>query len=374
VRIIHIITGLGNGGAEGMLYRICKQQVRKAKINIKIISLSSNDWYSIKFNEIGVEVYKIKFQKNLFDFVKLFKLIKLLINLKPDIIQTWMYHSNLVGGILGYFFTNAKIFWNIRHTHLKIRYSKLSTIFISYILSLFSYFIPSRIIYCSLISKIVHENKLYDKKKSVIISNGYDNSFYPSKKLRISFRKKYKIAKHSFVIGFAARYHKEKNFNNLIKAFHLLSEKNSNFFLFLKGKDVCTNNNLLNRHIKNLPKNKYKLDKSPSNLIEFMNGIDLFVLPSLSESFPNVLAESMMCKTPVVSTDVGCARNIIFSTGGLVVPSNDSMALYNAIKKMYNVFKIKKKWNNIQNKSRNRILKKYNIQNINFKYEKLWKI
>jgi len=142
----------------------------------------------------------------------------------------------------------------------------------------------------------------------------------------------------------------------------------------LKGKDVCTNNNLLNRHIKNLPKNKYKLDKSPSNLIEFMNGIDLFVLPSLSESFPNVLAESMMCKTPVVSTDVGCARNIIFSTGGLVVPSNDSMALYNAIKKMYNVFKIKKKWNNIQNKSRNRILKKYNIQNINFKYEKLWKI
>ena len=103
-----------------------------------------------------------------------------------------------------------------------------------------------------------------------------------------------------------------------------------------------------------------------------MNGIDLFVLPSLSESFPNVLAESMLCKTPCISTDVGCSKSIIYSTGGLVVSSNNSNDLGKAIKKMYDQYLFKKKWNKIKVKSRQKILKKYNIKDISLKYLKLW--
>ena len=372
MRIVHIITVLGNGGAEGMLYRICKEQTSKSKLDIKIISLSSNDWYSLKFKKIGIKVYKINFQKNFYDFLKLIKLIKLIINLNPKVIQTWMYHSNLIGGIIGHLFTNANIYWNIRHTHLNIKYSKISTIFIAYFLSFFSYFVPSKIIYCSHRSKKVHENKFYDKKKSIFIPNGYDNTFYPSIKKRFSFRKKNKISKSTFVIGLAARFHPEKNFNNLIKAFNIFNKKNDNAFLFLKGKNVNSKNFLLKEYISDLPRTKYKLDNNPSNLVEFMNGIDLFVLPSLSESFPNVLAESMLCKTPAVSTNVGCAKSIISSTGGAVVATNDSFALLKALKKMHSMYKIKKKWNEIKHKSRNKIMKKYNIKKVSLEYEKLW--
>ena len=46
------------------------------------------------------------------------------------------------------------------------------------------------------------------------------------------------------------------------------------------------------------------------NLLEFYNGIDLLVLPSLSESFPNVVPESMLCSTPVLSSDAGCSKII----------------------------------------------------------------
>ena len=51
------------------------------------------------------------------------------------------------------------------------------------------------------------------------------------------------------------------------------------------------------------------------NLLEFYNGIDFLVLPSYSESFPNVVAESMLCTTPVLSSDAGCAKKIINNYG-----------------------------------------------------------
>lgn len=374
MNILHIITGLGNGGAEGMLYRISKEHNKNKNIEINIISLSENDWYSSQLNKIGIKVHKIDLKKNFLDIFKIIKLIRLLIKLKPDIIQTWMYHANLIGGVLGYLFTNANIYWNVRHTNLNLRYSKILTILIVYLSSLLSFFIPSKIIYCSTKSKKVHENKFYDKKKSIFIPNGYDDTFYPSLKLRRKFRKKNKIQNNCFVVGLAARFHKEKNFNNLIKSYKFFLKKNDQVFLYLKGKNVIHKNYLLKSYLLDIPKKKYKLDRDSTNLINFMNGIDLFVLPSFSESFPNVLAEAMLCETPCVSTDVGCAKNILSKTGGIIVPNNDSYALFNAIQKTYEIFKNKKKWSKVKKNSRRKIVTDYNIQKISLKYLNVWKV
>ena len=147
-----------------------------------------------------------------------------------------MYHANLIGGVLGYIFTKGEIFLEYKTHSTKNKYSKLFTIFTAYCLSPISYLIPSKIIYCSSKSRKVHEKKFYDSRKSILIPNGYDNTFYPSKKLRFKFRKKNKIFKSNFVIGLAARFHAEKNFNNLIKAFKLFSKNETDGILFLKGK------------------------------------------------------------------------------------------------------------------------------------------
>lgn len=372
MRVVHITTGLGNGGSEGMLYRICREHNKILNQEIHVINLSDNDWYESRLKKIGIKIHKVYFKKNILDIFQLILLAKLLVKLKPNIIQTWMYHANFIGGILGYCFTKAKIFWNIRHTRVSFQYSKLNTILIVNLSSFISLIIPKKIIYCSLESKKVHEDKNYDKKKGVFIPNGYDDTFFPSKFARKTFRKKYKLKKNNFVIGLAARYHKEKNFKNLINAFNLFSRNNNKVLLFLKGKNVSIKNSSLKENLSVISKKKFKLINNSKNILDFMNGIDLFVLPSFSESFPNVLAEAMLCETPCISTNVGAARDILYNSDDSIVPIDNSFILNKAIEKKYLIFKKKKRWNLIKKKSRKKIINNYNIKDISSKYLKLW--
>ena len=114
-----------------------------------------------------------------------------------------------------------------------------------------------------------------------------------SKRIRENFRKKHKIQSKQVVLGFAGRYAKQKNIPSLLSAFSKVIKKYKNVYLFMAGKDINQNNKELFKIIKKLDieKNVMLLNEQ-KNLLEFYNGIDLLVLPSLSESFP------MLCQSP----------------------------------------------------------------------------
>ena len=227
------------------------------------------------------------------------------------------------------------LFWNIRHSELNFQISKKKTILLSIICGLFSKFIPKKIIYCSQRSIDFHERQhLYSKKKAVLIYNGYNhNNYFNSNKLRKNFREKYKINNTEFVLGYAGRYAKQKNIFSLLSAFSNVSKKLDNIYLYMAGKDInIRNKDLVNKINKLKIKNRVIFLDEQKNLLKFYNGIDLLVLTSFSESFPNVIPESMLCCTPVLSSDAGCSKKII-NNFGFVIEQNNTKSITNYLRK-----------------------------------------
>ena len=127
----------------------------------------------------GIKVVSLNMKKNFMIIFKMFRLFLILKKLKPDIIQTWMYHSDFLGGIIGRLAGVKNIFWNVTSTNYVTNKSssKLSTRIIAKLCSYLSKFIPKKIITCSHEAIRVHTLIGYDKTKFVLIPNGFDTEF-----------------------------------------------------------------------------------------------------------------------------------------------------------------------------------------------------
>ena len=144
MQVLHIITSLGDGGAEALLYRMCKFDKEHNHI---VISIMDKQKYGPLLNEIGVVVHTLSFPKGKIKFSGFFKLYRLIKQIKPDVVQTWLDHADMIGGIVARLAGIKNIVWGVHHTALVKGESKLSTIFISKINVFLSYFIPKKIIY-----------------------------------------------------------------------------------------------------------------------------------------------------------------------------------------------------------------------------------
>ena len=285
-----------------------------------------------------------------------------------------MYHSNFISIFIRQIY-KKKIFWNIRHSELNLKISKISTIIISLIGGIFSRLIPAKIIYCSKKSINIHEKKhFYSAGKSALINNGFSQKeYFSSKSLNLKFKKKFKLKKTDILIGFAGRFAKQKNILSLIKAFSLIKSPGRNIYLFMAGKNINYQNTELVNQIKKFEINKsvFLLDEQKS-LVEFYNGIDFLVLPSHSESFPNVIAECMLCATPVISSKAGCAQDIV-SNQTFILNNNDYITIHKMLKKIINIkINYLNRWKKIKKYSRLQIIKKYSTEQMEKNYINTW--
>lgn len=364
--ILHIINSLEMGGAERNLYQICVNDKKNKHI---VISLTGSGHFSEAFKKRKIRVYEINIKKNLF---LIFKIVKIINTSKPSVIQTWMYNSDFVGSISSILALKTNLVWGIRHTNLIPAFEKKRTLIISKILAYLSYFITKKIIVCSSRAMQEHIKLGYNKKKMIYIPNGCDlDIFYPLTHNRKKILSELKIDESIPLLGSIGRYNFYKDFNNLFEALNIVKKKNILFNFLLVGKDNNKSNQQLAKLInQNGLGNRVYLMGLRNDVSKILNSLDLFILSSRSEAFPNVVMEAMACGTPCVVTDVGDASYIVEKTGWIVPPKNP-IELAKKIEIAINELK-SPNWQSIRASANLRIREKFTLETMINSYTKIW--
>lgn len=369
MKVVHVITGLDNGGAEGVLYRLVTYDQDNEHV---IISMMDEGKYGALLSEQGFVVHCLGMKSGKISVQAVLKLYKYLREASPDVVQTWMYHADLLGGIVARSLGIKKVFWNIRQSCFDERYVKSSTIKIANICSKLSTVIPSKIVSCSTRAVEEHIKLGYCKDKIVVIENGYDlDLFKADDSSRIETRNSLGIGQYP-VLGMVGRYNPQKDHKNLIHALSIVYKKGYQFELLLVGRDLNeSNTELLSIINKYGLKDKVHLLDQRADIQNIMNALDIHILSSASEGFPNVVAEAMACSTPCIVTNVGDSKLIVDKYGIVVEPRNAN-ELAEGIITMMDTMSNDKEWDCLKNDCSTHINKNFSIQSMVLRYNKVW--
>lgn len=369
-KVLHVITGLNNGGAEGVLYRLCTYSGVEQHI---VVSLTDEGLYGPKLKSAGIEVYALGMPRGRLRVTGLWRLYCLLRQIRPDIAQTWMYHADLLGGVVARLAGIRSVVWGVRSAYLDAHLMSRSTRFVARSCALLSHFIPKIITCCSREGVITHQRLGYSKDKFVFIPNGYDQHYFQQAvREGEQFRHAHNLSDNIPVLGMVARFDPNKDHKNLFRALNIVNKKNVIFQCLLIGPGITHENVQIHSWL-----SEYSLQGCihllgpRSDIPAIMHALDLFVLSSAGEAFPNVLAEAMACGTPCVATDVG-DTNLIIGGTGWIVPPNDSFSLADAIIHALLQFKNKQEWLRRQEQCRLRIEQNFSLDVMVHGFKNVW--
>jgi glycosyltransferase involved in cell wall biosynthesis len=329
IKVLHIITDLAApGGAETMLYRLLSR-MDKARFENEVISLTSLGEIVEKIHTIGVRVRALGMKRGVPDPIPVSRLFRWISRSQPQIVQTWMYHANLIGGLTARLATHASVVWAIHHVNLEPHVNKRLTIWIAKLCASMSDWFPSCIVCCSQAAALAHIKLGYGTKRMVVIPNGLDlNEFKPDPPARVSVREELGIGVDAIVIGIAARFHVLKDYRNFVQAAARLRTRFSDVHFVMCGFGVTPDNQELARWIEEAGLQTHcHLLGEQRNIARLFAASDIATSSSLSEAFPLSVGEAMACGTPCVVTDVGDSALIVGNTGRVVEPRDpDALA------------------------------------------------
>jgi glycosyltransferase involved in cell wall biosynthesis len=373
IKIVHLITDLNIGGAEMMLYKLISR-INRELFQSVVVSLRDIGLLGVRIKELGIPVCALSMQRGIPNPSGLWRLLKILRTERPQILQTWLYHADLLGLLAGKLARIPAIVWNVRCSYMDMKhYSRLSSLVLRVLTKLSPF--PDAIIANSEAGRIYHEHIGYSPKRWEIIPNGFDlNIFHPDPEARIKFRDELGLSINSLLIGFIARYDPMKDHKNFLQAVSILVNErfsHENVYFVLVGHGVDQNNSGLMRTIETLAIKKLVFLMGERNDIPNITAA-LDVASSSSsygEAFPNAIGEAMACGVPCVVTDVGDSAWIIGNTGRIVPPKNPR-ALAESWKELIDLKSEQRQ--ELGRLARQRIAENFSLDTIVHKYEALY--
>jgi len=328
INILHLITGLNTGGAEISLYNLLGNMDRSNFEN-QVISLIPVGEIGEKIRALEIPVTSLELRPGQVSLVALSSLVRELRSKRPDIIQTWMYHADLAGGLAACLAGSPPVVWGLHHTMTGTGAVKPATYSIVRVNALLSHILPARIVCCAEATRRTHALLGYSHNKLIVIPNGIDPAvFHPDEEARLAVRRELGIAEGSLLVGLCARFHPQKDHANFMRAAGILHKSIPGAHFLLWGQGVDLDNDILGGWVREEGVEHFvHLLGQRGDTPRLMSAMDLVCLSSAyGEALPLAVGEAMSCETPCVVTDIGDSALLVGRTGR-IVPPRDPEAL-----------------------------------------------
>ncbi len=373
VKLVYIITNLATGGAEIMLLKLLRHLDRSCFSPV-VISLMGLGEIGPSIQALGIPVYAFGMARQAPNPFVVLRLASLLHHIKPDVVHTWMYHSDLLGGLAARLAGCRRVIWCIRHSNLSDNETSRSTILVARICSLLSRYIPDIIISCSQRSSVIHAALGYDSRKLYVVPNGFQlDRFVSDAAARLNLRAELGLTPDAPLVGLIARFDPQKNHFGFVEAASILHSQLPDVHFVLAGQYVDPGNTELARAIARMGlQDHMHLLGRRDDMPRIIAALDVLTSSSsFGEGFPNVLGEAMSCGVPCVVTDVGDSASIV-GKSGRVVPPGDMSGLARGLVELLSLTPQAKAALGVQ--ARARVEARYEIGHVTRIYESLYKL
>jgi glycosyltransferase involved in cell wall biosynthesis len=372
MRVLHVITALGVGGAERMLLKLlgaralagCEQQV--------IAMLPGPMGAAMRAT--GAQVHELNFLGGVPLVGGSMGLVQAARRFDPDIVQGWLYHGNLGAALARKSLPrHVPLVWGIRQSLASLEGENwLARVGIA--LNRMGSAHPERLLFNSRTSLAQHRTFGFRMTQADYLPNGFDTgSFQPDRQARARWRSAWNIDDDTVVYGMFARFHPSKDHAGFLAAATRVRAARPASRFVLAGTGVDTENPVLVRAVRDAGLSDHvTLIGECHDVAGVLPALDVYVSSSISiEAFSNSIGEAMSCALPTVVTNVGDSPWIVGNTGR-VVPPADPDALAEAMISVHDLGRSGRSALGAQ--ARQRVVSEFDIEAVAARYAALYDV
>ncbi len=326
IKILHVITSLNVGGAEMVLQRLLKS-MDATRFENQVVSLIRAGPIGERIQALGMPVRSLNMRPEHPSLGALYELARVLQRESPDLVQTWLYHADLLG-LLAAKMTGVPVLWNIRTSDMDLSHYRRLSSMVRKACALLSGW-PTAVIVNSRAGQEFHKSLGYHPRRWVYIPNGIDaEEFKPNPSARADLRNELGLAPETLLIGLIARHDPTKDHENFMQAAILLAAGSPEVHFVLAGNGVERSNPFFRKYVEGEElRGRLHLLGQREDIPNLTAALDIATSSSqYGEGFPNTIAEAMSCGIPCVATDTGDSAYLVDKTG-IVVATKDSQEL-----------------------------------------------
>jgi glycosyltransferase involved in cell wall biosynthesis len=335
LRIAHVITGLEAGGAEQQLVGVASH-LDRAKFEPVVVSLTDRGPLATPLEAAGVPVHAVRFHRSLPDPVAFARLVTLLRRLQPDLIETWLYKADLLGGFANRLAGRAPLLWSVHQTNLAATRGLRSNVAAARVGARLSRRLPTLVLCVSQEAADAHQAMGYAADKLRVVPNGFDTDrFHPDPEARARIRSELGWDDSVPVVGLVARFDPQKDHATFAAAARLVADRVPAARFLLCGRDIDAGNTELTAMLAARGiSDRVVLLGVRHDMPAVTAAFDVATSSSaFGEAFSIAIGEAMATGVSCVATNSGNAATLVGDTGR-VVSTRDPAALADGIIEM----------------------------------------